>query len=742
MSINRSHHVQERIRPGSRAGAVAVVRPHVAFALAPAVVLVLALAALALALLVPAPAHAHGDGSYPKTFNSDWTNNPNARLNARYDMVSLSSRATPAKFDSIKAINPGGIALVTPSWYAYYFAGPSGYPSTSGPWSATDPDFGYDRRYWDLLENNQFWAWGVDSTGARVHATAFWGMWLGNFSSKCPPNAQGKRLCDVFADFVIDDLIASKGGSAKVDGVFFDQLWQSPAWLNGAMGGCLPGGDCSQQTPGTETRAWFDLDADGIADSVDSLDVWWAEGISIIFARFRERMGDDFVIVGNGMNHFSDANGIFHERFPTIHGNLDPAPNPWNFRWQDAMLGRHGYLSQLPTRFRAPVRNILDTELAGGDRFNFPTSNTYRALFRFTLGSALLGDGYYGLNNGYFGCYYWLPEYDLRLGWPSGAATSRDLSGTTIWHRRFTNGEVWVNPTSYAVAAGDRQPRGGAVRRRDPADAGHDRPRDVAARRHRARGAAAEPLGRAAGDDVVRAGGGGARGARGRRPARPHRAQPVGRRGHGRAAGRLLGRARRPRCAGAVGRLLRAAHRTERAHGAAEARPHALARRGGGSWEGGVGATRRRLRACATPSCFVCSGRLSPLPSRLRRWLVPGMNPDALQARDDLSQDDLREAWPLLVLEDRLEAFRALPRTEAEDFFLKLSSRDQAELLVALPPAERRSWLRLLAPDDAADLIQEAPRRGARPRCSRCSTSRRGARSRRCSPTPRTTPAA
>ena len=41
--------------------------------------------------------------------------------------------------------------------------------------------------------------------------------------------------------------------------------------------------------------------------------------------------------------------------------------------------------------------------------------------FRFTLGSALLGDGYYGLNSGYYGCYYWLPEYDLRLGWPTGA---------------------------------------------------------------------------------------------------------------------------------------------------------------------------------------------------------------------------------------------------------------------------------------------------------------------------------
>lgn len=77
---------------------------------------------------------------------------------------------------------------------------------------------------------------------------------------------------------------------------------------------------------------------------------------------------------------------------------------------------------------------------------------------------------------------------------------------------------------------------------------------------------------------------------------------------------------------------------------------------------------------------------------------------------ETLSFDDLHEAWPLLVLEDRVDSFRALPRTDAESFFLGISSRDQAELVLALPAGERRSWIRLLAPDDAADLIQSAPR--------------------------------
>ena len=83
-------------------------------------------------------------------------------------------------------------------------------------------------------------------------------------------------------------------------------------------------------------------------------------------------------------------------------------------------------------------------------------------------------------------------------------------------------------------------------------------------------------------------------------------------------------------------------------------------------------------------------------------------SPDT-EFEERLSISDLQEAWSLLVHSDRLESFRALDRTDAEDFFLSLSARDQAELLLGLPPAERRSWVRLLAPDDCADLVQEVP---------------------------------
>ena len=75
---------------------------------------------------------------------------------------------------------------------------------------------------------------------------------------------------------------------------------------------------------------------------------------------------------------------------------------------------------------------------------------------------------------------------------------------------------------------------------------------------------------------------------------------------------------------------------------------------------------------------------------------------------DELSADELRDAWPLLDLEERSDGLRVLPREDAEDFFIGLSASDQAALLVHFRPGQRRQWMRLLEPDDVADVIQEA----------------------------------
>jgi magnesium transporter len=78
------------------------------------------------------------------------------------------------------------------------------------------------------------------------------------------------------------------------------------------------------------------------------------------------------------------------------------------------------------------------------------------------------------------------------------------------------------------------------------------------------------------------------------------------------------------------------------------------------------------------------------------------------QDPEELDVDDLRDAWPLLDLEERADGLRILAREDAEDFFIALPAADQARLLLHWRPGHRRQWFRLLEPDDVADVIQHA----------------------------------
>ncbi len=80
-----------------------------------------------------------------------------------------------------------------------------------------------------------------------------------------------------------------------------------------------------------------------------------------------------------------------------------------------------------------------------------------------------------------------------------------------------------------------------------------------------------------------------------------------------------------------------------------------------------------------------------------------------------LKAEELRQVWPILNTEERLEGFNLLGRGEAHDFFLGSSPRSQAMILGACPNNEQRLWLRLLAPDDVADLLQEFSPEGRGP---------------------------
>ncbi|HVK83522.1 MAG TPA: magnesium transporter [Kofleriaceae bacterium] len=81
--------------------------------------------------------------------------------------------------------------------------------------------------------------------------------------------------------------------------------------------------------------------------------------------------------------------------------------------------------------------------------------------------------------------------------------------------------------------------------------------------------------------------------------------------------------------------------------------------------------------------------------------------PQEPPSEDELSIEELRDAWPLLDLDERGDGLRVMPREDAEDFFVALDAFDQAALLLHFRPGQRRQWMRLLEPDDVADVIQE-----------------------------------
>ncbi len=82
---------------------------------------------------------------------------------------------------------------------------------------------------------------------------------------------------------------------------------------------------------------------------------------------------------------------------------------------------------------------------------------------------------------------------------------------------------------------------------------------------------------------------------------------------------------------------------------------------------------------------------------------------EPIRAASRLSAEELREHWPVLGAEERVEGFLALDPNETEDFFLGQTPRSHAIVLEGLPESQRRRWIRLLPPDDVADLLQEVP---------------------------------
>ena len=106
-----------------------------------------------------------------------------------------------------------------------------------------------------------------------------------------------------------------------------------------------------------------------------------------------------------------------------------------------------------------------------------------------------------------------------------------------------------------------------------------------------------------------------------------------------------------------------------------------------------------------------------------------------------LTGSELREAWPVLSTEERLEGLQLLTHAETETVFFGMHAHDQADLLLAAPLHTRRSLMRFLPPTTPRTSSRKPHRRIATA-FSSCWTSPRARRSWRFWRMPRTTPAA
>jgi hypothetical protein len=184
----------------------------------------------------------------------------------------------------------------------------------------------------------------------------------------------------------------------------------------------------------------IDLDGDGRAETPQVQAQMWQEGNVRLLKNTRAFIGSEKYIVINGSSlpaYLPYINGRLFENFPT----------PWhaNGKWEDSM---DAYL-WMQGRVLSPQLFIVNgvPQTAG-------IESDYRRM-RFTLVSALLGDGYFAFDPGFLGhgTLWWYDEYRIRLGAPLSSPWRVGTDGYQqvlpgIWRRDFEYGVVFVHATA------------------------------------------------------------------------------------------------------------------------------------------------------------------------------------------------------------------------------------------------------------------------------------------------------
>jgi len=249
-----------------------------------------------------------------------------------------------------------------------------------------------------------------------------------------------------------------------LDGVFFDNFWRGIGWQQGRR--IRVDSDCSPRLN--------PAGCNGVMDPQEYVDSLWNRALRDVASDTRARFdrmeatrgGRPLAILSNGSDdYFTWLNGTMYEDFPFLPGNAERG-NPHGYAWARYMLAEPGGYLVAPFRRQPWVAPIVNAGWRG--TWEEPARDAdFERHKRFTLGSALLGDGYYSLDaaTAGHGAMWWEPEYDHGgrgkgyLGQAKGPAVR---IGNPYGEEQIANGswsmltQPWEAHASHAIAEYDR----------------------------------------------------------------------------------------------------------------------------------------------------------------------------------------------------------------------------------------------------------------------------------------------
>ncbi len=203
--------------------------------------------------------------------------------------------------------------------------------------------------------------------------------------------------------------------NAEFDGIFYDNIFDNIWWASTTI----------------------DIDNNGTADSRETVNAAWQQGMVRLIQQTQARAPGKIVIGNTNTNFYNQyMNGRLHEHFP----------RPQEGGWVGSTAG---YLN--PTIGKSPQAFVINSNNQNIDN---ATSNLRHV--RFTYTTALLGEGFYSFTVGdqSHGSLWWYDEYNMflgsALGEPENLLSSSDVVQPGVWRREFENGVIYLNSTDTA----------------------------------------------------------------------------------------------------------------------------------------------------------------------------------------------------------------------------------------------------------------------------------------------------